>query len=109
MRFEWEKLKDVFAMGLVQWPSKINSLHKLAADVKQFSSRDMSRCNLALNNAIRKIFSFNRWESIRDICSGLGYHDLYTTFAMRSKAFLSRTRMSSCVVLRHLLTIDQDL
>ena len=33
-----------------------------ACAVKEFSAREMSDCNVALNDAIQKIFSFNRWE-----------------------------------------------
>ena len=54
-----------------------------ASDVKEFSSSEMSKCNSALNNAIRKIFTFNHWESIRTFRTGLGYNDLFTIFAKR--------------------------
>ena len=30
-----------------------------ACDVKEFSARDMSDCNLAINNALRKVFGFS--------------------------------------------------
>ena len=38
-----------------------------AADVKVFSSAEMNSCNVALNNAIRRIISFQRWESTRSL------------------------------------------
>ena len=77
-------------------------LARPTADVKDFSSSEMSRCNTALNNAIRKIFGFHQWESIRTLRSGLGYPDLYTIFAQRRSAFHSRLANSSNSVLRHL-------
>ena len=51
-----------------------------AADVKELSASDKHKCNIALNNAIRKIFTFHRWESIRSLRAGLGYPDLCTIF-----------------------------
>ena len=35
--------------------------------VKEYNSREMSSCNSAVNNCIRKIFSFARLESVRHI------------------------------------------
>ena len=61
-----------------------------AADVKHLSASDMSQFNVAVNNAIRKIFSFNRWESVRSFRAGLGYSDLYTIFAKRRSLFVKR-------------------
>ena len=61
-----------------------------AADVKELSASDMSKYNVAVNNAIRKIFSFHRWESVRSFRTGLGYPDLYTVFANRRSSFLKR-------------------
>ena len=61
-----------------------------ASEVKKFSYSDMHDCNVAVNNAIRKIFSYNRWESIRLLRTLLGYRDLYTLFAVRRKSFLEK-------------------
>ena len=48
----------------------------------------MCKFNVAVNDAIRKIFSFNCWESVRTFRAGLGYPDLYTIFANRRSSFL---------------------
>ena len=58
-------------------------------EVKAFSHSDMGRCNTALNDAIRRIFSFHRWESIRTLRSEFGYKDLTTTFAIRRRKFMA--------------------
>ena len=58
-----------------------------AAEVKQFSYNDMNECNIALNDSIRRIFSYNRWESIRYLRTQFGYQDLYTIFAIRRRNF----------------------
>ena len=36
-----------------------------ASGIKQYPAREMTNCTTALNNAIRKIFSYNRWEVIK--------------------------------------------
>ena len=60
-----------------------------ACSVKEFSSREMSNCNVALNDAIRKIFSFNRRENVRHLREGFGYKSLYEIFQSARRKFLS--------------------
>ena len=57
--------------------------------VKEFSSRQMTDCNTAVNNAIRRIFTFHRWESTRSLREGLGYKSLTELFAEAKANFLS--------------------
>ena len=38
-----------------------------ACAIKKYSAREMQDCNTALNNALRKIFTYNRWESVRQL------------------------------------------
>ena len=59
-----------------------------ACSIKSFSARDMSECNIAMNNAIRKIFTFNRWESIRSLREAFGLGSVYDIFAEARKIFL---------------------
>ena len=75
-----------------------------ASEVKQFCYADMHDCNVALNDAIRRIFSYNRWESIRTLRQQLGYTDLYTTFAKRRQIFWSRASTLCNHVIRSLST-----
>ena len=58
-----------------------------ACDVKTFSATDMRDCNTALNNAIRKIFTFNRWESVRSLREGFCMKSIYELFALSKKRF----------------------
>ena len=37
------------------------------AEVKEFSGNEMRQLNVAINNAVRRIFGFRRWESIRQL------------------------------------------
>ena len=58
--------------------------------VKVYESADFHDCNTALNNAIRKIFSFHRWESVRSLRESLMYPSLTEIFAKSRDKFLSR-------------------
>lgn len=51
-----------------------------ACDVKIVSARDMRDSNTAINNAIRKIFTFNRWESVRSLREGFQKKSIYEIF-----------------------------
>ena len=71
-----------------------------AADVKALSASEMSKCNTALNNAVRRIFGFNQWESIRTLRSDHGYPDLYTVFEKRRRSLNSYMSNTSNQVLK---------
>ena len=59
-----------------------------ACAVKSFSAKEMQECTTALNNAIRRIFSFNRWESIRLLRDNFGYKSLIDIFSSASRKFI---------------------
>ena len=61
-----------------------------ASEVKLYSSSEMRDCHVALNNAIRRVFSFHRWESIRTLRESLSYEDLNTLFAKRRCNFFAK-------------------
>ena len=65
------------------------------AEVKLFNHNDMHACNVALNDAIRRIFSFHRWESPRQLRQQLDYPNVYEIFASRKGAFDEGCRKSS--------------
>ena len=58
-----------------------------ASAMKDYSGRQMSDCTTALNDAIRKIFSFQRWESVRVLREGFGYSALSEIFARAKRKF----------------------
>ena len=58
-----------------------------ASSVKEYSAREMMDCNTAVNDAIRKIFSYNRWESVRELRNGCGYKSLTEIFAIAREKF----------------------
>ena len=60
-----------------------------AAGTKEYTSKQMIDCTTALNDAIRKIFTFQRWESVRALREGLGYKSLSEIFAKASNKFVN--------------------
>ena len=43
------------------------------AQVTSFNYRDSHAMSVALNDAIRKIFGWNRWQSVSDLRKIMGY------------------------------------
>ena len=76
-----------------------------AAEVKEFNAREMSSSNVAINNAIRRIFSFSRMESIRHLRELCGYRSIYGLFETRKKMFQENIPLCQNLVLDHLLTV----
>ena len=50
------------------------------AEVKDLSSADLNKCNVALNDSIRFIFSYNRWESTRFLRQQLNFPNIWKSF-----------------------------
>jgi hypothetical protein len=65
------------------------TLSFIASEVKQFSASEMTKCDVALNNAIRKIFTYQRWEGICILRESFGYPDLYSIFTKQRANFLT--------------------
>ena len=61
-----------------------------ACDVAVFHYREKESLHVAVNDAIRKIFSYNRWESIRTLRESLGYQSVTEIFAKRKHTFESQ-------------------
>ena len=73
-----------------------------AAAVKIFSAADMYRCHAAINNAIRKIYSFAVWQSIRHFRIENGFKSIYEIFAAAQKKFLTNAERSTNSIVTHL-------
>ena len=74
--------------------------------IKDYSSRQMSDCNIAVNNAIRRIFSFNKWESTRTLREQFGYPSLYEIFSKAKDKFRLSIANHSNAVLSSLSLIN---
>ena len=55
------------------------------ADVKELSTGDMHKCNVALNDSIRLIYSYNRWESTRFLRKELKFPNIIEIFHSQKK------------------------
>ena len=67
-----------------------------AAEVKELPSSEMQSSNVALNDSIRRIFSYNRWESTRTLRQQLGFLNITEIFQSRRDSFVSQ-----CLKLRN--------
>ena len=57
--------------------------------VKELLARDMRSLHVAMNDGLRKIFGWNRWESVRELRSSFGYSDIFTMAEKRKRKFFS--------------------
>ena len=77
--------------------------------VKEYSGRQMQDCNTAVNDALRFIFGYNQWESIRTLRESFGYKSLTDLFANAKKKFHEnvRSHLNSIIsrIASHVLSI----
>ena len=57
------------------------------AAVKDLTSAERNQYNVAVNNAIRRIFGFRFWQSIRQMREFYGYDSIEISFAKAKKRF----------------------
>ena len=72
-----------------------------AAEVKEHSASDMRRINTAINDAIRRIFSYQRWESVSALRESYSYESIYVIFENRKQKFYRTLRVHSNSTIRH--------
>ena len=77
-----------------------------ACDVKEFSARDMSDCNLAINNALRKVFGFSTWQSIRVLCELFNFKSIYKIFKTAQDRFLTQSKSHPNPIISLLITLE---
>ena len=73
------------------------------ADVKELTSADMNKCNVALNDSIRLIYSYNRWESTRSLRKELKFPNIVEIFFSRRKSFVENVKKMNNMVVRFLV------
>ena len=70
-----------------------------ASEVLTYSSRQIQSFTVALNDCIRRIFGYNRWESVRHLRLSMGYPSIVDIFASRKRKFqllLDRGQSQDC-------------
>ena len=79
-----------------------------ACEVSSFSAAQIQALTVALNDCIRRIFSYNRWESVRFLRTTMNYPSVPVTdiFNRRRELFLKnipRTGNSTLLALSNLI------
>ena len=77
-----------------------------ACAVKEFSASEMNSCHVAINNAIRNIFSFDIWQSVRQIRETRGYKSIYEIFQVANTKFSRDMFSSSNHITNHIANCD---
>ena len=77
-----------------------------ACEVKDLANNEITRLNTAVNDAIRKIFSFSRWESTRELRSSYGYLSITETFQKRKSNFLRRIPSMGNSIVRKIVALS---
>ena len=103
-------------LNVLNGPDKTIQMHLLhsncvptltyACAVKEFSSKEMSDCNVALNKAIRRIFTFHRWESVRFLRESFGYKSIYEIFEIAKRKFLASLESHQNALIARLYAMD---
>ena len=76
-----------------------------ASEVCEYSSSQMQPLTVALNDCIRRIFSYHRWESVRYLRLSMGYPSITDIFQKRSRNFYYRLTKSRNETLKYLCAI----
>ena len=67
-----------------------------ACSTKTFSAKERQQCTTALNNAIRWIFAFHRWESVRSLREAFHYKSTVEIFSdMSRKSMIQPIKIQS--------------
>ena len=85
-----------------------NCIPKLSygAAVKDMTVAEMHQMNVSVNNVIRKIFGFRRWESIRFLREFYNHDSIEVIFAKARRRFGFSLATHSNNTLRFLATLD---
>ena len=76
-----------------------------ACEIRRHSSDEMQKMNTAVNDCIRRIFSYNRWESTRFLRNSFGYDSITNIFAKRSASFDRGLRFTGNPILMFLKSL----
>ena len=76
-----------------------------ACEVRTHGSGEMTQMDVAVNDSIRKIVGFNRWESTRSLRTSYGYDSITQMFAKRRVSFLEKIELTGNPVLRTLKSL----
>ena len=73
-----------------------------ACAIKTYPSRQMQSCNTAVSDALRRIFGYNRWESIRVLRDSFGYKSITDIFGRARRKFYTVLPYHSNSIVSHI-------
>ena len=77
-----------------------------ASEVISYSMRQFHPLNVALNDCIRRVFGYNRWESVRFLRQSMGYPSLTDIVSARARQFRLKLTSVPNTVLQKLAVMD---
>ena len=78
------------------------------AAVKDLTAGEKHQYNVAVNNAVRRIFKFRYWQSIRQLREYYGYDSIEVIFAKARKNFRASLANHKNELLRFLYNLEVD-
>ena len=78
------------------------------SEVKVPNSSQMNQFNVSLNTAVRRIFGFRQWQSIRQIREFYGYNCIATMYEKSKKRFHKGMMSHDNEILRFLAALHQE-
>ena len=79
------------------------------AAIKDLSAADKHKYNVAVNSAVRRIFKFRYWQSIRQLREFYCYDSIEIMFAKAKKRFFQSLSSHRNGLLRFLATVDVEI
>ena len=79
-----------------------------ACEATHLNSRQMQALNVALNDSIRRIFSYNRWESVRFLGLTMGYPSVTDICFYRRALFLKAMPLTRNPTLLAIFKLNQE-
>ena len=79
-----------------------------ASDVKEYSNSELSDYNVAMNSALRRVFGFKQWQSIRVLREAFGFKSLFTLFKKAQDKFLHSCKSHSNATINFLSNCNLD-
>ena len=76
------------------------------AAVKDLNASEKQQINVALNNAIRRIFKFRQWQSIRQLRECYGFKPIEVTFEIAKTRFFRTLPYHNNTLLRFLSSLE---
>ena len=78
------------------------------AAVKELTASEINQYNVAVNTAVRRIFGFRQWQSIRHLREIYGYDSIELMFDKARRRFYNGMMSHHNQVLRSLATLQRE-